>query len=224
MTTTPTTRTARTARSTDAADTAHTARTAPGRARRRAAVPAALAGLLLVGGLTACGDDATVESDNAAPSVAASTGTRTSGSATAFASGSASASGSATAPSSGDAGSSTGRSSGGAAGAASGATGQGASDGRVTEVTDPPQAGVGQRTSKDDSFLEELKAKGISVPAETEDQLIAAANEECLADKDGRKGFTIPIAAGQLQAQGLTDIPPEKVVDIIANAARSAYC
>ncbi|RRO97972.1 hypothetical protein, partial [Corynebacterium bovis] len=83
MTTTPTTRTARTARtarSTDAADTAHAA---PGRARRRAAVPAALAGLLLVGGLTACGDDATVESDNAAPSVAASTGTGTSGSATA---------------------------------------------------------------------------------------------------------------------------------------------
>ncbi|MEJ6549752.1 DUF732 domain-containing protein [Corynebacterium sp. USCH3] len=156
--------------------------------------------LLLAGALAACGGDSTVDSDDDAqssgvPSVSSST----TGSATA------SSPTSSPAPDAGDGGETP-------------------RDGEVNEVEEPGGE-VAPRMPEDDAFLSELKDNDIDLgDSEIQDQVIAAAHEQCLANEEGRDGFAVPMIAGQLQVQELTEVSAEDAERIITEAAESHYC
>lgn len=97
-------------------------------------------------------------------------------------------------------------------------------DGAITEVTElPPASAVHDRT--DEEFLADLKGQGIDVTDQIlQDQVIAAAHEQCQANTEGRDSFSVPAVAGQLQALGVTDKDPEAVATAIKAAAEKHYC
>lgn len=106
------------------------------------------------------------------------------------------------------------------------ATGDGgsAADGGISEVTElPPASSV--RDESDDAFLDALKDEGIDVTDQVmQDQVIAAAQEQCLANSEGRDSFSVPAVAGQLQALGVTDKDPEAIAAAIKTSAERNYC
>lgn len=175
------------------------------RATTATKVGSVAAALLLAGSVAACGGDSTVDSDEGdggVPSVSSS------------ADGSPSKS---TSPSSSSATSSS-----PAPGAGSG--GDAPRDGEVNEVEEPGGE-VAPRTAEDDAFLAELKDREIDLEdSAIQDQVIAAAREQCLAKDEGREGFAVPMIAGQLEVQELTTVPAEEAQRIIVEAAEKNYC
>ncbi|WP_145942298.1 DUF732 domain-containing protein [Corynebacterium glyciniphilum] len=159
------------------------------------------AALVLVGSVAACGGDSTVDSDDDAqgssvPSVSSSP----SGSET-----SSPTSTSAPAPD-------------------TGSDGDAPRDGEVNEVEEPGGEAA-PRTSEDDAFLDQLKDNDIDLEdSAIQDQVIAAAREQCLANEEGRDGFAVPMIAGQLEVQELTTLSAEDAERIIVEAAESNYC
>ena len=165
-------------------------------------VASVAATLLLAGGLAACGGDSTVDSDDQAsgvPSVSSS-------------------------PTGSDGASSETSSLTSTPAPDSGSDGDTPRDGEVNEV-DEPGGEVAPRTAEDDAFLAELKDKDIDLEdSAIQDQVIAAAREQCLANEEGRDGFAIPMIAGQLEVQELTKVPAEEAQRIIVEAAEKNYC
>lgn len=177
-------------------------------ARRFGAVAATV---LLTGALAACGSDSTVDSDadgSSVPSVSSSPTGESSGD-----------SSESSAPSE-SSGPSRDNSTGGAGGGGSDEP----RDGEVNEVEEPPGEAA-ERTAEDDAFLAELKDNGIDLSDnDIQDQVIAAGREQCVANDEGRDGFAIPMIAGQLEVQELTDVSVEDAQRIITDAAESHYC
>lgn len=105
-----------------------------------------------------------------------------------------------------------------------------ASDGTVDEVDDIPSGA--QRSDQDKDFLKRLKDGGIDLAKANdaaeigglEDQLIAAGHAHCTAEGGGQADVYTPLAAGQLEANGVIDGDPKKAEDAIREAAKSAYC
>lgn len=105
-----------------------------------------------------------------------------------------------------------------------------ASDGTVDEVDDIPSGA--QRSDQDKDFLKRLKDGGIDLAKANdaaeigglEDQLIAAGHAHCTAEGGGQADVYTPLAAGQLEANGVIDGDPKKAEDAIRKAAKSAYC
>ncbi|AHW65451.1 Putative secreted protein [Corynebacterium glyciniphilum AJ 3170] len=165
-------------------------------------IGSASAALLLAGTIAACGGDSTVDSDDetqgsSVPSVSSAP--------TGSASSETSSPTSTPAP---DAGS----------------DGDSPRDGEVNEVEEPGGEAA-PRTSEDDAFLAELKDKDIDLEdSAIQDQVIAAAREQCLANEEGRDGFAVPMIAGQLEVQELTKVSAEDAERIIVEAAESNYC
>jgi hypothetical protein len=161
------------------------------------------AALLLAGSVAACGGDSTVDSEEGAGSVPS-------------VSSSADGSSSKTTPPS--------SSSSAAPAPGTGSGGDAPRDGEVNEV-DEPGGEVAPRTAEDDAFLAELKDHEIDLEdSAIQDQVIAAAREQCLAKEEGREGFAVPMIAGQLEVQELTKVPAEDAQRIIVEAAEKNYC
>lgn len=105
-----------------------------------------------------------------------------------------------------------------------------AQDGAVDEVDDIPSGA--QRSDEDKDFLKRLKDSGIDLAKANdaaeigglEDQLIAAGHAHCTAEGGGQADVYTPLAAGQLEANGVIDGDPKKTEDAIRKAAKSAYC
>lgn len=105
-----------------------------------------------------------------------------------------------------------------------------AQDGAVDEVDDIPSGA--QRSDEDKDFLKRLKDSGIDLAKANdaaeigglEDQLIAAGHAHCTAEGGGQADVYTPLAAGQLEANGVIDGDPKKAEDAIREAAKSAYC
>lgn len=105
-----------------------------------------------------------------------------------------------------------------------------AQDGAVDEVDDIPSGA--QRSDEDKDFLKRLKDSGIDLAKANdaaeigglEDQLIAAGHAHCTAEGGGQADVYTPLAAGQLEANGVIDGDPKKAEDAIRKAAKSAYC
>lgn len=188
----------------------------------RVAAGAACAALLSLATLTACGGDETV--DNSAESTTVPSVTE---------------SASETEKSDGDdgkdgkdgedseSGSSEGNDAPEPAGDRDGAPAQ---DGAVDEVDNIPSGT--QRSDQDKDFLKRLKDSGIDLAKANdaaeigglEDQLIAAGHAHCTAEGGGQADVYTPLAAGQLEANGVIDGDPKKAEDAIREAAKSAYC
>ena len=99
-----------------------------------------------------------------------------------------------------------------------------AQDGGISEITELPEASA-VRGEEDNAFLDELKGKNIEVDDQVlQDQMIAAAHEQCLANEEGRDSFAVPAIAGQLQALGESDEDPEVIAEAIKAAAEANYC
>lgn len=176
------------------------------RATTATKVGSVAAALLLAGSVAACGGDSTVDSeegDGGVPSVSSS------------------ADGS---PSKSDSPSSSAASSSPAPAPGTGSGGDAPRDGEVNEVEEPGGE-VAPRTAEDDAFLAELKDREIDLEdSAIQDQVIAAAREQCLAKDEGREGFAVPMIAGQLEVQELTTVPAEEAQRIIVEAAEKNYC
>ncbi|MGO1949919.1 MAG: DUF732 domain-containing protein [Mycobacteriaceae bacterium] len=170
----------------------------------------AAAGMLFAGSLAACGGDSTVDNDSTdVPSVASDAGS-TEGSATSAGSDAPDTSASAAPSEDEDP-------------AADNGGDPSPQDGEVEEVD--PQGEAAPRTGQDDAFLSQLKDNGIDVEdSDIEDQIIASGHEQCLANDEGRDSFAVPMIAGQLEVQGITDVDPEEAGRIIAEAAEAHYC
>lgn len=108
--------------------------------------------------------------------------------------------------------------------------GEPARDGAVDEVDDIPSGA--QRSDQDKDFLKRLKDGGIDLTKANdaaeigglEDQVIAAGHAHCTAKGGGQADVYTPLAAGQLEANGVIDGDPKKAEDAIREAAKSAYC
>jgi hypothetical protein len=97
-------------------------------------------------------------------------------------------------------------------------------DGGVEEVEEPGGEPA-PRSDEDDAFLSQLKDNGIDVTdSDIQDQIIASGREQCLANEEDRDSFAVPMIAGQLEAQKLTDVDPEEAGRIIAESAEAHYC
>lgn len=192
----------------------------------RAAAGAACAALLSLATLTACGGDETV--DNSAesttvPSVTESA-TETAKSDDSKDSGDGKDGGD---DKDGESGSSEGSD---APAPAGDRGGEPARDGAVDEVDDIPSGA--QRSDQDKDFLKRLKDGGIDLTKANdaaeigglEDQVIAAGHAHCTAEGGGQADVYTPLAAGQLEANGVIDGDPKKAEDAIREAAKSAYC
>lgn len=105
-----------------------------------------------------------------------------------------------------------------------------AQDGTVDEVDEIPSGT--QRSDEDKDFLNRLKDGGIDLSKANdteeigglEDQLIAAGHAHCTAEGGGKADVYTPLAAGQLETNGVIDGDPKKAEDAIREAAKSAYC
>ena len=189
----------------------------------RVAAGAACAALLSLATLTACGGDETV--DNSAESTTVPSVTE---SATATEKSDDDKDGKDGADDKdGESGSSEGNDAPEPAGDRGGAP---ASDGTVDEVDDIPSGA--QRSDQDKDFLKRLKDSGIDLAKANdaaeigglEDQLIAAGHAHCTAEGGGQADVYTPLAAGQLEANGVIDGDPKKAEGAIREAAKSAYC
>lgn len=113
---------------------------------------------------------------------------------------------------------------------AGGRDGVPAQDGTVDEVDEIPSGT--QRSDEDKDFLNRLKDGGIDLSKANdteeigglEDQLIAAGHAHCTAEGGGKADVYTPLAAGQLETNGVIDGDPKKAEDAIREAAKSAYC
>lgn len=173
-----------------------------------------LVAIALSGGLVACGSDSTVENnakssgESSVPSVSSS------------------ATSSSAEPSESDAPSDSSAAESSSSGESPAVT---APDGSVREVDEVP-AGEG-RTREDEDFLKELTDKGVdfnkaggkNASANLQDQVLAAARASCQEHGDDRIQNYLPMAAGQLQAQGVVD-KPEEAAKVIQDAAKKVYC
>ena len=189
----------------------------------RVAAGAACAALLSLATLTACGGDETV--DNSAESTTVPSVTE---SATATEKSDDDKDGKDGADDKdGESGSSEGNDAPEPAGDRDGAPAQ---DGAVDEVDNIPSGT--QRSDQDKDFLKRLKDSGIDLAKANdaaeigglEDQLIAAGHAHCTAEGGGQADVYTPLAAGQLEANGVIDGDPKKAEDAIREAAKSAYC
>lgn len=173
-----------------------------------------LVAIALSGGLVACGSDSTVENnakssgESSVPSVSSS------------------ATNSSAKPSESDAPSDSSAVESSSSGESPAVT---APDGSVREVDEVP-AGEG-RTREDEDFLKELTDKGVdfnkagdkNASANLQDQVLAAARASCQEHGEDRIQNYLPMAAGQLQAQGVVD-KPEEAAKVIQDAAKKVYC
>lgn len=191
----------------------------------RVAAGAACAALLSLATLTACGGDETV--DNSAESTTVPSVTE-SATETEKSDGDDDKDGKdAKDGEDGESGSSEGNDAPEPAGDRGGAPAQ---DGTVDEVDDIPSGA--QRSDEDKDFLKRLKDSGIDLAKANdaaeigglEDQLIAAGHAHCTAEGGGQADVYTPLAAGQLEANGVIDGDPKKAEDAIRKAAKSAYC
>lgn len=188
----------------------------------RVAAGAACAALLSLATLTACGGDETV--DNSAESTTVPSVTE---SATEKSDGDDKDGKDAKDDVDGESGSSEGNDAPEPAGDRDGAPAQ---DGAVDEVDDIPSGA--QRSDEDKDFLKRLKDSGVDLAKANdaaeigglEDQLIAAGHAHCTAEGGGQADVYTPLAAGQLEANGVIDGDPKKAEDAIREAAKSAYC
>lgn len=186
----------------------------------RVAAGAACAALLSLATLTACGGDETV--DNSAESTTVPSVTESATEKSDDKDGKDGAD-----DKDGESGSSEGNDAPESAGDRGGAP---ASDGTVDEVDDIPSGA--QRSDQDKDFLKRLKDSGIDLAKANdaaeigglEDQLIAAGHAHCTAEGGGQADVYTPLAAGQLEANGVIDGDPKKAEDAIRKAAKSAYC
>ena len=173
----------------------------------------ALAGVLLAGGLVACGS-ATSSSDDADPAAASSSSL-------------ARADKDASEQKSGDksqdskAGDSAKKDhNGGAAKPAQGGTA--VNDQPAEEISEVPSF-KDDYSDKDHAYLDDLKDKGID-PKGIEAQLIGTASEVCRAKDAGEESFLVEPIAGQLVELGHTDLSLEDARTVITQAAQRAYC
>lgn len=173
----------------------------------------ALAGVLLAGGLVACGS-ATSSSDDADPAAASSSSL-------------ARADKDASEQKSGDksqdskAGDSAKKDyNGGAAKPAQG--GAAVNDQPAEEISEVPSF-KDDYSDKDHAYLDDLKDKGID-PKGIEAQLIGTASEVCRAKDAGEESFLVEPIAGQLVELGHTDLSLEDARTVITQAAQRAYC
>ena len=186
----------------------------------RVAAGAACAALLSLATLTACGGDETV--DNSAESTTVPSVTESATEKSDDKDGKDGAD-----DKDGESGSSEGNDAPEPAGDRDGAPAQ---DGAVDEVDDIPSGT--QRSDQDKDFLKRLKDGGIDLAKANdaaeigglEDQLIAAGHAHCTAEGGGQADVYTPLAAGQLEANGVIDGDPKKAEDAIREAAKSAYC
>lgn len=173
----------------------------------------ALAGVLLAGGLVACGS-ATSSSDDTDPAAASSSSL-------------ARADKDASEQKSGDksqdskAGDSAKKDhNGGAAKPAQG--GAAVNDQPAEEISEVPSF-KDDYSDKDHAYLDDLKDKGID-PKGIEAQLIGTASEVCRAKDAGEESFLVEPIAGQLVELGHTDLSLEDARTVITQAAQRAYC
>lgn len=173
----------------------------------------ALVGVLLAGGLVACGS-ATSSSDDADPAAASSSSL-------------ARADKDASEQKSGDksqdskAGDSAKKDhNGGAAKPAQG--GAAVNDQPAEEISEVPSF-KDDYSDKDHAYLDDLKDKGID-PKGIEAQLIGTASEVCRAKDAGEESFLVEPIAGQLVELGHTDLSLEDARTVITQAAQRAYC
>ena len=186
----------------------------------RVAAGAACAALLSLATLTACGGDETV--DNSAESTTVPSVTESATEKSDDKDGKDGAD-----DKDGESGSSEGNDAPEPAGDRDGAPAQ---DGAVDEVDDIPSGT--QRSDQDKDFLKRLKDSGIDLAKANdaaeigglEDQLIAAGHAHCTAEGGGQADVYTPLAAGQLEANGVIDGDPKKAEGAIREAAKSAYC
>jgi hypothetical protein len=176
--------------------------------------------VLLVASVAACGGDSTVDNDSTeVPSVAAESGSDSSSEA----------------PESGAAESETPESDAAESDAAESDAADGGNDSAPGGENAPQDGGVEEveepggepapRSDEDDAFLSQLKDNGIDVTdSDIQDQIIASGREQCLANEEDRDSFAVPMIAGQLEAQKLTDVDPEEAGRIIAESAEAHYC
>lgn len=183
----------------------------------RVAAGAACAALLSLATLTACGGDETVDNSAESTTVPSVTESATE----------TEKSDDDKDDKDGESGSSEGNDAPEPAGDRGGAPAQ---DGAVDEVDDIPSGA--QRSDEDKDFLKRLKDSGIDLAKANdaaeigglEDQLIAAGHAHCTAEGGGQADVYTPLAAGQLEANGVIDGDPKKAEDAIRKAAKSAYC
>lgn len=105
-----------------------------------------------------------------------------------------------------------------------------AEDSGAEEVEEVPSGA--NRSPEDEDYLNSLKDKGLDVsavegasqPGGLEDQLIAAGQSYCSNKANGQPGIFAALAAGQLQAQGISDRDPKELEGFIVEAADSAFC
>lgn len=104
-------------------------------------------------------------------------------------------------------------------------------DSGAEEVENVPAAQG--RSEQDDDYLKRLKDGGIDLsdvpgakePGGVEDQLIAVAHGYCQTQAAGAPDVFTALAAGQLETQGvIKDRKPEDMQPVIADAATKAYC
>ncbi|MCF1766238.1 DUF732 domain-containing protein [Corynebacterium argentoratense] len=173
----------------------------------------ALAGVLLLGGLAACGF-ATSSSDDADPAA-------TSSSSLARADKDASGQKSGDKSQDAKAGDSAKKDhNGGAAKSAQG--GAAVNDQPAEEVSEVPSF-KDDYSDEDHAYLDDLKDKGID-PKGIEAQLIGTASEVCRAKDAGGESFLVEPIAGQLVELGHTDLSLEDARTVITQAAQRAYC
>lgn len=173
----------------------------------------ALAGVLLAGGLVACGS-ATSSSDDADPAAASSSSL-------------ARADKDASEQKSGDksqdskAGDSAKKDHNGEA-AKPAQGGAAVNDQPAEEVSEVPSF-KDDYSDEDHAYLDDLKDKGID-PKGIEAQLIGTASEVCRAKDAGKESFLVEPIAGQLVELGHTDLSFEDARTVITQAAQRAYC
>ncbi|AKK04154.1 hypothetical protein [Corynebacterium epidermidicanis] len=92
-------------------------------------------------------------------------------------------------------------------------------DEAAVEISALPSDGP-KRTDSESKYLDELKKQGIRVEG-IEDQMLGAASQVCLNEKDN---YLIGAIAGQVVEQKRTDKKPAEVADIITKAAKDGYC
>ena len=173
----------------------------------------ALAGVLLAGGLVACGS-ATSSSDDADPAAASSSSlARADKDASEHKSGDKSQDSKA-----GD--SAKKDHNGGAAKPAQG--GAAVNDQPAEEISEVPSF-KDDYSDKDHAYLDDLKDKDID-PKGIEAQLIGTASEVCRAKDAGEESFLVEPIAGQLVELGHTDLSLEDARTVITQAAQRAYC
>ena len=173
----------------------------------------ALAGVLLAGGLVACGS-ATSSSDDADPAAASSSSL-------------ARADKDASEQKSGDksqdskAGYSAKKDHNGEA-AKPAQGGAAVNDQPAEEISEVPSF-KDDYSDEDHAYLDDLKDKGID-PKGIEAQLIGTASEVCRAKDAGEESFLVEPIAGQLVELGHTDLSLEDARTVITQAAQRAYC